>query len=288
MKYVVMMIDIKHSKQLTDLERSDYQMKLYDIIKYVNLVFSQSLKEKLTFSGGDSVQGLFKNVKSAVSCFYFIKYAYYPYEIRCGIGYGLINEHIVANKEKYKLNDVNSNFFDGDSYHLALNALNACKKYEYEVLIKSNDLNSDLVINQLIHSSTILEVMMSSKQRDIFDIFNLLSPINPHDELYSLFVSDCLKKNLTEYQLINNELLTSEINQIINNAEMKIDLINKEDLLFIEPFGKFLNEFVAKLIGVTRENIRQMVEKGKYNEIRKTQFIVISSIDKVYVEEIKC
>lgn len=289
MKYVVMMIDIKHSKKLTEIERSNYQLKLYEIVKNVNDFFSLTLKEKITFSGGDSIQGVFTNAADALVSYYFIKYSFYPYEIRCGIGYGRINEYIVASKEKYNLTDVNSNFFDGDSYHMAIDALNECKKNNYEVIIKSNDLINDLTINQLLQAGNILESMMTIKQKEIFIIFNLLSPIpigDFFDYRYSPYVYYCLSKSLVEYKFdSNNGLLITDLDSYFKNLNIEDRIINNKNTLFTEPFSKYLNEFVAKLIKVSRENVRQMVDKGKYNEIRKMQIVALSYLNKIYSGE---
>ena len=288
--YVALILDIKHSKEFSDIERSKCQMKLYDIINIVNNLYKESIVEKMIFSGGDSIQGLFNNIANAINCYFTIKYLFYPYEIRCGVGYGKINEYIVKNKIDYNL-DVDSNFVDGDSYHMAISALTASKENDYDIILQSNNIETDLIYNQLLYSLKVLEKQMSNKQKDIFTIFNLLSPVFydslvNFNESYYTVVNKYLKDNIKEY-VVNLEEQVNIYN-FLNKRSRSMDILSTKDLLFErriikkDPFESFLNEFVGVLLSVSRENIRQMVEKGNFNEIRRLQITALSYVMQTY------
>ena len=292
--YVALILDIKHSKEFSDIERSKCQMKLYDIINIVNNLYKESIVEKMIFSGGDSIQGLFNNIANAINCYFTIKYLFYPYEIRCGVGYGKINEYIVKNKIDYNL-DVDSNFVDGDSYHMAISALTASKENDYDIILQSNNIEKDLIFNQLLYSLKVLEKQMSNKQKDIFTIFNLLSPVFydslvNFNESYYTVVNKYLKDNIKEY-VVNLEEQVNIYN-FLNKRSRSMDILSTKDLLFErriikkDPFESFLNEFVGVLLSVSRENIRQMVEKGNFNEIRRLQITALSYVMQTYGKEL--
>lgn len=84
-KYVALIADLKDSRELTEKARIECQEKLYTIINKLNLILNNSLFKKLVFSAGDSIQGLFYNLKDAIYCYYLIKNFLYPYEIRSGL-----------------------------------------------------------------------------------------------------------------------------------------------------------------------------------------------------------
>lgn len=83
-----------------------------DAIIVVNKVFEDKIIKVLSFSAGDSVQGLFDSISSAYEAFLLIKNAVYPHVIRAGIGYGTINQIMLE-----KFNDLDSNRYDGQDYH---------------------------------------------------------------------------------------------------------------------------------------------------------------------------
>lgn len=287
-KYAAIILDIKNSKNMSEDVRAECQKKLLKITEFINNIFFSSLEEKVVFTGGDSVQGLFNNAKNAVGCYYLAKFLLYPFKLRCGIGFGTINEFIKNLKEKDK--HLNSNFVDGDSYHLATNAINIAKEKNYNILIFSGNPQNDIVINQVLHTSMTLELMQTPYQKDIFCMFSLLFPITYGDKqinsFYYDFIIKTLKSNLQKYKIIKEKFYYDDLYLRISQylAKNQIDdekvLINHR-VFYDTLIPAALNEYVAQMLGVTRQNIEQKVEKGNFNEVRKLDVLAIMLSEKL-------
>ena len=287
-KYAAIILDIKNSKNMSEDVRAECQKKLLKITEFINNIFFSSLEEKVVFTGGDSVQGLFDNVKNAVGCYYLAKFLLYPFELRCGIGFGTINEFIRNIKETDKY--LNSNFVDGNSYHLATNAINTAKEKNYNILIFTNNPQNDIIINQVLHTSMTLELLQTPYQKDIFCMFNLLFPITYGDKqinsFYYDFIIKILKSNLKKYKIIKEKFyyddLYLRISQYLakNQTDDEKVLINQR-IFYDTLIPAALNEYVAQMLGVTRQNIEQKVEKGNFNEVRKLDVLAIMLSEKL-------
>ena len=287
-KYAAIILDIKNSKNMSEDVRAECQKKLLKITEFINNIFFSSLEEKVVFTGGDSVQGLFDNVKNAVGCYYLAKFLLYPFELRCGIGFGTINEFIRNIKETDK--HLNSNFVDGNSYHLATNAINTAKEKNYNILIFTNNPQNDIIINQVLHTSMTLELLQTPYQKDIFCMFNLLFPITYGDKqinsFYYDFIIKILKSNLKKYKIIKEKFyyddLYLRISQYLakNQTSDEKVLINQR-VFYDTLIPASLNEYVAQMLGVTRQNIEQKVEKGNFNEVRKLDVLAIMLSEKL-------
>lgn len=291
--YATLICDIKRSQEMNDKKRAECQDKLYLIVDMMNKIYDDSLEQKLVFSAGDSIQGLFKECSSAFGCYLFIKYLFYPYEIRCGIGYGSINQFISQNK----VNDFGSNFIDGESYHFARNAIDNAKKLDCDILIKTNKMFLDISVNQLMKNANLMERDLTEKQLDIFDAYNLISPINIYYNLYSDNYFDKV------FKFLNNNIRTYKTpndNYIINYLDLKTkmekylhkklyinDIIDENGLILKDAiFDKDLSLFVGNLFNVSRENIRQISKSGKFDEIRKNHLAVYILFEKYFNHEV--
>ena len=287
-KYAAIILDIKNSKNMSEDVRAECQKKLLKITEFINNIFFSSLEEKVVFTGGDSVQGLFDNVKNAVGCYYLAKFLLYPFELRCGIGFGTINEFIRNIKETDK--HLNSNFVDGNSYHLATNAINTAKEKNYNILIFTNNPQNDIIINQVLHTSMTLELLQTPYQKDIFCMFNLLFPITYGDKqinsFYYDFIIKILKSNLKRYKIIKEKFYYDDLYQRISQYLAKNQTSDEKVLINQRVFydtliPASLNEYVAQMLGVTRQNIEQKVEKGNFNEVRKLDVLAIMLSEKL-------
>ena len=287
-KYAAIILDIKNSKNMSEDVRAECQKKLLKITEFINNIFFSSLEEKVVFTGGDSVQGLFDNVKNAVGCYYLAKFLLYPFELRCGIGFGTINEFIRNIKETDK--HLNSNFVDGNSYHLATNAINTAKEKNYNILIFTNNPQNDIIINQVLHTSMTLELLQTPYQKDIFCMFNLLFPITYGDKqinsFYYDFIIKILKSNLKKYKIIKEKFYYDDLylrisQYLAKNQTDEEKVLNNQRIFYDTLIPAALNEYVAQMLGVTRQNIEQKVEKGNFNEVRKLDVLAIMLSEKL-------
>lgn len=282
-KYTSMIIDIKKSRTYNESERFDIQEKLISIVKFANNYYKDDLVKKIEFSSGDSIQALFKSAAGAFSCYCLIRNLFYPYQIRCGLGFGRINQRFLDNDYR------NSNMLDGEAYHFAIKALNNCKLYNYCFLICSRDFEKDQLVNQIMSTVELFNLDHTPKQADVFNLFNVLIPLeiktnNQNLNVNSHFIMNILKQNVLSYDFKEytpkkiKELLLDEI-----NYNLIID--DSENRGFFEPgFSTKINVICSILLGVTRQNVEKMRIAGKFDEIRKLEKIVLSNIKKEYKE----
>jgi hypothetical protein len=276
-KYVALIADIKNSRELNEKDRIDCQKKLYVIINELNLILSNYLNQKLVFSAGDSIQGLFHDLKSAIFCYYLIKNIFFPFEIRCGIGIGSI----------YKMtpdieNENNSNYLDGDSYHRAAFALDLCKEEDYYLLVNSDNLKNDVILNQLFHSIMVLEKKQTKKQRDINIMINILYPalfhsflLNDNYNEYIQLINKFLAKNISSYRFNNFYLDKPKFQQITNKVNDIDNIYNEKRIFKKEPISPNVHFHISEIIGISRESVRQTVENGLMNEIRRLEILAL-------------
>lgn len=284
--YTAIILDIQHSRKFDDDKRLYIQDKLFSIIKFINDYCNKELVKKFEFSAGDSVQALFYNISDAFSCYCFIKNLFYPYQIRCGIGYGKINQKLMDQ------NYVSTNMLDGEAYHYAISALDDCKLEKYDFLIYSSNEERDYFVNQIMSTVELLNLDHTYKQADIFNLFNLLYPLEIRRDgmnikEISTFIINKLKENVLSYKF---EDFTSSgsikliLGEVTYNYQERKKQLHK---LFDQRFSTKINSVCAVLLNVSRQNIEKMRVVGKFDEIRKLECLVLEYIRNEYEHEKK-
>ncbi len=276
-KYVALIADLKDSRELTEKARIECQEKLYTIINKLNLILNNSLFKKLVFSAGDSIQGLFYNLKDAIYCYYLIKNFLYPYEIRSGIGLGSIY-NLTPNLE----NENDSNYMDGDAYHQADFALEISKAEDLSLIIKSDNLKNDVLLNQVFHSIAVLEKKQTKKQREINIMINILAPAlfesflqedkyNEYRDLIKLL----LQKNISSYKITSESIDNINFLDLTNKGFGLDNVFNEKRIFLKEPINPSVHLQISEILGITRESVRQTVESGLMNEIRRLEILAL-------------
>lgn len=279
--YAAIILDIKHSRTYDDESRFFVQEKLLSIVQFINEYYSKELVKSFEFSSGDSIQALFKDVSDAFSCYCFIKNLFYPYQVRCGIGYGKLNQ-MILDKNYYS-----TNMFDGESYHYAISALNDCKLEKFGFLLYSGDDEKDDLVNQIMSTVELLNYDHTSKQADVFDLFNLFYPLDIKFEEQNIhqianFIIDKLKHNVVTYDFDENT--SNDIKDLLFD-EVKDNYFRREEKfykLFAPGFATKLNSICAMLLKVSRHNIEKIRALGKFDEIRKLECLVFDYMKKEY------
>ncbi len=280
--FAAIIIDIRHSREYDDKQRFDTQDKLFSIIQFINNYYNKELVKKFEFSSGDSIQALFSNVCDAFSCYCFIKNLFYPFEIRCGIGFAEINENIL-NK-----NYESTNMYDGPAYHLAISALNDCKKEKYEFLLYSKSEEKDCLVNQIMRTAELLNLDHTNKQADVFNIFNLLYPLEFKDknreeiDYIVNYITDKLKENVLSYkfdEIVHNDVKNLLWAEVLENYSHRNQCLHK---LFDDIFPKKVNYACSAFLDVTRQNVEKIRCVGKFDEIRKLELLVFDFIKTEY------
>ena len=279
--YAAIILDIQHSRTYDDEQRFYIQDKLFSIIQFINEYYSKELVKSFEFSSGDSIQALFKDVSDAFSCYCFIRNLFYPYQVRCGIGYGMLNQRIL--EKDYR----STNMFDGEAYHYAISALNDCKFEKYGFLLYSCNEANDNLVNQIMSTVELLNFDHTNRQADVFDLFNLLYPLEIKYEGQNInkianFIIDKLKQNVLTYDFDENT--SNDIKDMLFD-EVRYNYFRREEKfhkLFGPRFATKLNSVCSMLLKVSRHNIEKIRALGKFDEIRKLECLVFEYMKKEY------
>lgn len=279
--FAAIIIDIQHSRKYDDDQRFYMQDKLFSIIQFINEYYFKELVKKFEFSSGDSIQALFNNVSDAFSCYCFIRDLFYPYQVRCGIGYGKLNQKIL-DKDYHS-----TNILDGEAYHYAISALNDCKLEKYRFLLYSSNEEKDNLVNQIMSTVGLLNLDHTNKQADVFDLFNLLYPLEIKYEGQNIsknaeFIIDKLKQNVLSYDF--DKFFSNEIKELLFD-EVRYNYFRREEnfhKLYGPRFTTKMNSVCSVLLNVSRQNIEKMRAVGKFDEIRKLECLVFEYTKKEY------
>jgi hypothetical protein len=269
-KYVALIADIKHSREMKEEERIGCQWKLFEIVNKLNEILSHSIYRKIVFSAGDSIQGLFYDMRGALYFRYLLKNLFHPFSVRCGLGVGTIYQIELGNES-------DSNYLDGEAYHRATKALEVCKETEQDLLVQSENLENDVLLNQFFHTIMDLERKQTRKQRDVNVLINLLGPVlsdklipSARRDEYAGFIKELLPDIIKEYSLDTDRLQGFRF-----DPKDETGLIDTEKRIFYkEPISPNLHLEASKLLSVSRESVRQTVESGMMNEIRRLEIMV--------------
>ena len=167
--YVALIIDIVKSRAYGQFDRSDIQVFINDVIKFLNQVFDKTCELEMVFSAGDEIQGLFTNIDSAYLYYRLFKMLVSPVEIRGGIGTGEWTIHVKGEASTAQ---------DGPAYHLARQAITQTDpSLGYQLLVNSNN-TANMIINSLISSETTLIDAQSYYQNELLLLSEILYPID--------------------------------------------------------------------------------------------------------------
>jgi len=275
--FAALLIDIKNSRELSESDRMQCQDRILLALEIVNALLATKLDKKLSISSGDSIQGLFLDTVEALKCFFLIKNLLYPFEIRGSIGYGKINT-IEENSTNSKYLD-NVNFLDGEAFHRASEGLNICKKNNQNIIISSEDSSNDLIVNQILRTIYVLENMQTKKQKEIQFIFRCFFPYLDSTINLKNYTKITIPIIAQQAKIKDHKIYEDIISEMHESA--RFGLLPESGIFFAQdPFCKSINAVVAILLNVSRENIRQIVVKGKFNEIRKLEITVVSILNK--------
>ena len=269
--YTALIIDIVDSKKLNSTKRFEVQEKLSISIKILNELYKNSIYKSLSFSAGDSIQGLFIDTKIAYDVYYFINQAIFPFSLRAGIGVGSINEVIAKN---FNIND--SNIFDGEAYHLARNAVEACEEEKVNIMILGNK-DTDDMLNILLKERE----LNTTQRQALFSICSLvpyLRKIVNNSEAFSLFAKILL--NLSDYYKgfsrnnIKNEktaLDILDVKEIINKNFFSDSMFFKNSSIYYNISKKY-RTFLVDLLKTSEQNINSILKSANINELMKKHF----------------
>lgn len=290
-RYAAIIIDIKNSRKMIIQDRIDAQQKLIDIVEFINYIYQDVLIKELDFSAGDSIQGLFKNLRNAFNAYLFIRNLFYPFELRCGIGFASIDNFKSITRRK-----LTTNMIDGEAYHLAHQALIVSKETDNNFLLYSTYFKSDILINQMMSTVDLLLKSQTANQANIGNIMNLLYPINYHNLIinissYSRFLINIMKENSNNHFNFSSELycqLMETIDYASRKNQREDQNMDFNRRVFYESiFPTKLDVLISEFFNTSRQNISKIKQSGHIEEIRKLELSAMSYLENIYDRENK-
>lgn len=166
----VLTLDLRNSKMYHKEKRNEIQQYLIRVTDHLNLLFATGLLRSLRFSGGDELQGLFRNPDSAFLCLRMFQRMLRQIPFHAGIGIG----------EWTTVVDERDTFYqDGPVYHRARKAIDQSKKEtDYTALICSGT-ERDPFLNALLNSCMRFMQRNSAYQNELAVLLECRFPIQP-------------------------------------------------------------------------------------------------------------
>ena len=170
--YSALMVDMRHSRCLSDSRRQSAQEDLANAMDCTNELFKTELEMPLMFSAGDELQGLFRSTAGAFLAYRFIKILVQTVDLRGGIGVG---------EWKTRMQSALSTEQDGSAYHRARRAIAASEKDKYSNL-KIIDA-SGVSREKELCAAGCLEIIdrRNESQRNYCEVVELLRPLMLHE-----------------------------------------------------------------------------------------------------------
>jgi len=267
--YVALIIDIVKSRAYGQVDRSDIQVYINDVIKFLNQVYKKARELEMVFSAGDEIQGLFKNIDTAYLYYRLFKMLVSPVEIRGGIGTG---EWTIQVKGEA------STAQDGPAYHLARQAIEQTDPaLGYQLLVKS-DSTDDVLLNSLISAEMTLINGQSQYQNELLLLSEILYPLDTNnninqDDLIKIIDLIIRKYNLPFYARIyqkskGNLLITALANLTDYKPQVVSVLVGSPLLYTTSGRIRGLATKISKLTGTSHQNASKALISGNIAQIR--------------------
>lgn len=280
--YVSLLMDIEKSRKYEIDERIEIQNHMSYNVELLNDLFKDNMELSVTFSGGDELQGLFKDTTSAILYFRIFELLMKPVNIRAGIGIGAWT---------VKIKDGLSTQQDGPAYHKARKAIEDVYKSQLQNIRICSEAD-DTMANHLINASMPLKRQQIYKQNIVLFLIELLYPFvtkrmkldnyNTIKELitakfqYRLGTSLCS----SEERDISSKKLRFCADDVPNLNPIIIDgeLLELEDLIIKKNTATTISE----ILGSTRQNISSIIKRGNAYKIRELDFMALQYLEKTY------
>ncbi len=285
-EYVSLIIDIENSRVYSPVDRNNIQGLIVETIKCLNKVFDSALEFCVAFSAGDEVQGLFRDITSAVLYLRIFEMMLSPVKIRAGFGIGEWNikiEHGVSTQQ------------DGPAYHRGREAIEAVRK----TLMQRYRINSDndnALINNLLNASYVLKEQQGDMQNIVLIIMELLYPFEKKGS--TVYDYNTIKGLIEMKYNYCNVMNSSSTLAGKLNRKVKIQNSNTESLKIVEPIfidginfdsekiiiKKNMSKNIAAIVDSTRQNVDMLIKRGNSIIIRNMDYIALQYIEREYGE----
>lgn len=288
--YAALILDLEKSKRYSNAMRNDIQQSLVKTADFLNGVFEKDILKELRFSGGDELQGLFRNPASAFLCLRMLWRVFHEIKFHAGIGIGEWTT-IVENRDTY--------YQDGPVYHQARKAVELAKKESDCTAVIVSKTEYDPILNAMLNSCYRLIQGASSYQNELAILLECRYPI-PQDYPLNLNVmaefpemaKSIYRENTASYTRIQNaiskgmETGKSNTNSPIQKLSEPIKAYtdtshSSDDILFqySHPYGAASE--LSGYTGLTRQAVDNGLRKGDVYTERSIALAIINQFERI-------
>lgn len=292
--YTALFIDVKNSQGYSDEQRYRIQIYMQSFIKILNELFKEDMEHSVVINAGDSMQGLFKNVTTAVMYFRLFELLVHPVQIRAGIGVGQWN--IKIDKQDVGMEYISSTLQDGQTYHRARQAIDEVyKKTLHNVRVCSG--TDDTFANYLLNASKTMKEDQIYKQNQVLLVMELLYPFvrKSQDWQNKLAVVELLQMKFVynsdkSHRFEKYAYMIREMCQFENNVGIDDVAVIYEPIIIDSKMKtpeksilkKNMAEHIAEVLGCSRQNAASIIKSGKANKIREMDYMALQYVEEHY------
>ena len=288
--YAALILDLEKSKRYSNAMRNDIQQSLVKTADFLNGVFEKDILKELRFSGGDELQGLFRNPASAFLCLRMLWRVFHEIKFHAGIGIGEWTT-IVENRDTY--------YQDGPVYHQARKAVELAKKESDCTAVIVSKTEYDPILNAMLNSCYRLIQGASSYQNELAILLECRYPI-PQDYPLNLNVmaefpemaKSIYRENTASYTRIQNAIskgmgtgksnTNSPIQKLSEPIKAYTDTSHSsDDILFqySHPYGAASE--LSGYTGLTRQAVDNGLRKGDVYTERSIALAIINQFERI-------
>ena len=281
MDYCALIIDMKRSKTYDIDTRNEVQEYLTKCIKLLNSINKYALVCEVTFSGGDELQGLFRNPFAAISYWRILEFMVFPVQIRGGVGVGEWNVRIEGGTSAQQ---------DGPAYHRARYAIEEVYKKQFQNIRINSKSEKDVLANYLLNVS----YGYKSGQNYMQNFLQLVS------ELVYPFLEEQGQSAVNDYAL---DML--KLKESYGVKEKTYGRVQKQDVAFFNGkvaiqdeimitghtteadeavYKKGMNTRIADIMQRSRQNIDTVMKRGNVHIIRSMDYMALQYLKNNYGE----
>jgi hypothetical protein len=282
MNYTALIIDMRKSKMMSVDARFEAQLLMKNCINKLHFLFDSKLRYDVDFSGGDSVQGVFKSSAAAYLYARLFLLLMYPVPMRCGLGFGTVDIQM----EKMK-----TNAQDDIAYHKAKYSVDEYKDEQDRNIIFFSEEKIDRTINALLLASGILHKNHTSIQHGYQMLLELQTPIII-DSFQNKF------KNIVPFMLERVNSIRKERQFVdIENYKYSEDPFLLEDELYFSNNNNSKSKIIintnrhgqataiAKAVGVQHQSVTDILNRSSAHRIRDIEAVVALMLLEKYDRE---
>ncbi len=163
-------VDLKDSRKYPPKSRNELQGFLVETAETLNEFFGLTPEGRLSFSGGDELQGLFPGADAAFLCLRLLRRIVFPIPLHAGLGVGEWST-VVPNRNTF--------YQDGTAYHRAREAIERAKRDTDSMALLAAGGDRDAGLNAMLNACFALTEQNTAHQNELALLLEFLYPILP-------------------------------------------------------------------------------------------------------------